>query len=296
MTGGLVRSRLVRTRLVRLLTALLLLCSFHGVAATPPRLVVLAPHLVEQLYNIDAGKMIVGTVEHADYPAAASKIPRVGNYAGLQLERILALKPDLVLYWQSGSPAADISRLQSLGIRTEAFEAKTLDDIASDLLRLGELTGRQPLATLRAAEFRQRLAQLRQQYQQQSVVTVFYELWDEPLSTIGPDAWPMQALTLCGGKNIFADARSAYPQVSAEALLQRQPQLILQPASATEARRLTDFPQRFASLRAVQLKQLAKPDADLLHRATLRTLDGVTELCQMLAKSRAFYAGLGASR
>lgn len=275
---------------MRLLFALLLLSGLSCMAATPPRLVVLAPHLVEQLYNIDAGELIVGTVEHADYPAAAQQIPRVGNYAGLQLETILALKPDLVLYWQSGSPAADISRLQSLGIRTEAFEAKTLDDIASDLLRLGELTGQQQQATQRAAEFRLRLAKLRQQYQQQTAVTVFYELWDEPLSTIGPDAWPMQALSLCGGTNIFADARSAYPQVSAEALLQRQPQLILQPTSATEARRLTDFQRRFASLQAVQLKQLAKPNADLLHRATLRTLDGVAELCQMVARSRAFYA------
>ncbi|WP_051685700.1 cobalamin-binding protein [Rheinheimera texasensis] len=275
---------------MRLLTTLLLLSSLSCMAAPPPRLVVLAPHLVEQLYNIDAGKMIVGTVEHADYPVAASKIPRVGNYAGLQLEKILALKPDLVLYWQSGSPAADISRLQSLGIRTVAFEAKTLDDIATDLLHLGELTGQPQQAKQLAAEFRQRLSILRQQYQQQTAVTVFYELWDEPLSTIGPNAWPMQALSLCGGKNIFADASSAYPQVSAEALLQRQPQLILQPTSNTEARRLTDFPQRFASLRAVQLNQLAKPNADLLHRATLRTLDGVAELCQMLAKSRAFYA------
>lgn len=285
---------------MRLLSALLLCCltgaSWSAVTEPPPRLVVLAPHLVEQLYNIDAGALIVGTVEHADYPAAARQIPRVGNYAGLQLETILALKPDLVLYWQSGSPAADISRLQSLGVRTVAFEAKTLDDIATDLLRLGELTGQQQQASAQAAAFRQRLATLRQQYQQQSAVTVFYELWDEPLSTIGPDAWPMQALTLCGGQNIFADAGSAYPQVSAEALLQRQPQLILQPSSTTEARRLTDFPQRFASLRAVQLKQLAQPNADLLHRATLRTLDGVTELCQILAKSRAFYAGKAQKR
>ena len=274
--------------------ALLLLCAFSSLAASgpAPRLVVLAPHLVEQLYHIDAGAQIVGTVDHADFPAAAQQIPRVGNYAGLQLERLLALRPDLVLYWQSGSPAADISRLQAMGIRTVAFEAKTLDDIANDLLRLGELTGKQQLAERRAAEFRQRLQKLRQQYQQQTAVTVFYELWDEPLSTIGPGAWPMQALTLCGGQNIFADANSAYPQVSAEALLLRQPQLILQPTSATEARRLTDFSRRFNGLRAVQLNQLAQPNADLLHRATLRTLDGVTELCQILAKSRAFYASL----
>ena len=125
---------------------LLLLCTSPLLAAQSPRLVVLAPHLVEQLYSIGAGGMIVGTVEHADYPLAAAAIPRIGNYAGLQLESILALKPDLVLFWQSGSPAAEISQLQRLGIRTAGFEPKTLDDIATDLERLGSLTGHQAQA------------------------------------------------------------------------------------------------------------------------------------------------------
>ncbi len=258
-------------------------------AETAPRLVVLAPHLVEQLYSIGAGDLIVGTVEHADYPAAAGKIPRIGNYAGLQLERILALKPDLILYWQSGSPAADIHQLQQLGLNTAAFEPQTLDDIAADLIRLGTLTGHQPQAHQAATAVTQRLTQLRRQYQQQKPVRVFYELWDDPLSTIGPGAWPMQALTLCGGENIFADATSAYPQVSAEALLARQPDLIIQPVSATEPRRLTDYSSRFASLKAVRLQQRAQPNADLLHRATSRTLDGVTQLCQMIEQSRQFY-------
>lgn len=255
-----------------------------------PRLIVLAPHLVEQLYSIGAGAMIVGTVDHADYPAAASRIPRVGNYAGLQLESILALKPDVVLYWQSGSPAADIRQLERLGIRTESFEAKTLDDIASDLTRLGQLTGQQQLASQQASAVQARLISLRQQYQQKKSVRVFYELWDEPLSTIGPGAWPAQALQLCGAENIFADAAGAYPQVSAEALLQRQPDLIVQPVSTTEPRRLTDYTRRFATLKAVQLQQRAQPNADLLHRATMRTLDGVAELCQMIDQSRQFYA------
>lgn len=268
-----------------------LLCTLAPPASAQPsqRLVVLAPHLVEQLYSIDAGHLIVGTVEHADFPAAATKIPRVGNYAGLQLESILALQPDLVLYWQSGSAAADIKALQQLGIRTESFEANTLEDIAVDLIRLGALTGHDIAAKQQAHKFQQRLLHLRQQYQHQQPVSVFYELWDEPLSTIGPGAWPMHALTLCGASNVFADATSAYPQVSTEALLERQPQLILQPVSDTESRRLTEYSTRFATLRAVQLKQLAQPNADLLHRATLRTLDGVTELCQMIESSRAFY-------
>jgi len=277
-------------RLQALILAVLSVTACNAFAEQgPPRLVVLAPHLVEQLYNIGAGDLIVGTVEHADYPAAATKIPRVGNYAGLQLEVVLALKPDIVLYWQSGSSGAEISKLQQLGIRTEGFEARTLDDIATDLNRLGALTQRVTEAQQQAENFRQRLQHLRQQYQQQRPISVFYELWDEPLSTIGPDAWPMQALALCGAKNIFADAKSAYPQVSAEALLQRQPQLILQPVSTTEQRRLTNYADRFATLQAVQQQQFAQPNADLLHRATLRTLDGVAQLCQMIATSRAFY-------
>ena len=271
--------------------ALLMLLNTAPLLAAPgPRLIVLAPHLTEQLYSIGAGGLIVGTVEHADYPAEASAIPRVGNYAGLQLESILALKPDLVLFWQSGSPAADISQLQRLGIRTEGFEPKTLDDIAADLERLGSLTGQQAHARQQASAVRSRLAALRQQYQQKKTVRVFYELWDEPLSTIGPGAWPAQALQLCGAENIFADAAGAYPQVSAEALLQRQPDLIVQPVSTTEPRRLTDYTSRFASLKAVQLQQRAQPNADLLHRATVRTLDGVAELCQLIDRSRQFYA------
>jgi vitamin B12 transport system substrate-binding protein len=275
----------------RAVTALLLLlCASPAWADQSPRLVVLAPHLVEQLYSIGAGGMIVGTVEHADYPLEASAIPRVGNYAGLQLESILALKPDLVLFWQSGSPAAEINQLQRLGIRTEGFEAKTLDDIAADLEQLGRLTGQQARASQQASAVRSRLAALRQQYQQKKTVRVFYELWDEPLSTIGPGAWPSQALRLCGAENIFADATAAYPQVSAEALLQRQPDLIVQPVSTTEPRHLTDYTQRFASLKAVKLQQRAQPNADLLHRATIRTLDGVAELCQLIDQSRQFYA------
>ena len=275
----------------RAVTALLLLlCASPALADQSPRLVVLAPHLVEQLYSIGAGGMIVGTVEHADYPLEASAIPRVGNYAGLQMESILALKPDLVLFWQSGSPAAEINQLQRLGIRTEGFEAKTLDDIAADLEQLGRLTGQQARASQQASAVRSRLAALRQQYQQKKTVRVFYELWDEPLSTIGPGAWPSQALRLCGAENIFADATAAYPQVSAEALLQRQPDLIVQPVSTTEPRHLTDYTKRFASLKAVQLQQRAQPNADLLHRATIRTLDGVAELCKLIDQSRQFYA------
>lgn len=258
-------------------------------AATELKLIVLAPDLVELLYSLGAGDQIIATSEHADYPEAARALPRVGNYAGLSLEKIISLQPDLVLYWQSGTPAADIERLQQLGLKLESFESKTLDDIALHLLKLGELTGRQQQATQLAAEFRAELQALTAKYSQQQQLAVFYEIWDNPLSSIGPSAWPAQHLAICGAQNVLPAGPNPYPQVSAEQVLKADPWLIIQPVSNNEPRNLFNW-QTFSSLKAVEYQQFARPNSDLLHRASLRTLGGVRELCQLIEKSRQFYA------
>lgn len=256
-----------------------------------PRLVVLAPNLVELLFSIGAGEHIVATSEHADYPAAAIKIPRVGNYAGLQLEKILALKPDLILVWQSGTPSADIDRLRQLGLRIELFEPKQLEDVATDLVRLGNLTGKNQQAKAQAQEYLQTLASLRKQYSALSPVTVFYELWDSPLSSIGKTAWPNQHLQICGAQNVLANSAVAYPQLSVEQVLTIDPQLIIQPISANEPRGLLNW-QQYPQLRAVRHAQIIKPNSDLLHRASLRALTATKDLCQQVEQSRQFYQRL----
>jgi len=257
--------------------------------ASQLKLIVLAPDLVELLYSLGAGDQIVAASEHADYPEAARALPRVGNYAGLSLESIISLQPDLVLYWQSGTPAADIERLQQLGLKLESFESKTLDDIALHLLRLGELTGRQQQAVQLAGQFRAELQALKTKYSQQQQLAVFYEIWDNPLSSIGNKAWPAQHLAICGARSVLPDGPNPYPQVSAEQVLNANPWLIIQPVSENEPRTLFNW-QAFSSVKAVEYQQFAKPNSDLLHRASLRTLGGVRELCQYIEKSRQFYA------
>ena len=168
-----------------------------------PRLVVLAPNLVELLFSIGAGEQIIATSDHADYPQAALKIPRVGNYAGLQLEKIVALQPDLILLWQSGTPVADIERLKKLGFRIELFEPTQLLDVATDLERLGMISGKVEAAQQQARQYRETLASLNAEYAGRTAVTVFYELWDSPLSSIGSTAWPNQHLAVCGAKNVL---------------------------------------------------------------------------------------------
>lgn len=261
--------------------------------ATQLKLIVLAPDLVELLYSLDAGSQIIATSEHADYPDAARALPRVGNYAGLSLEKIVSLQPDLILYWQSGTPAADIQRLKQLGFVLESFESKTLDDIAVHLLRLGALTGRTEKAEQLVAGFRRQLQQLTQEYQHKTAVPAFYEIWDNPLSTISTQAWPDQHLVICGAKNVISVPATPYPQLSVEQVISTNPWLIIQPVSVNEPRTLFNW-LSFSGIKAVQYQQFIQPNSDLLHRATLRTLTGVQQLCELIDKSRQFYAQVSA--
>lgn len=260
----------------------------------PKKLVVLAPNLVELIFSLGGGDHIVATTDHADYPAAARAIPRVGNYAAISLEKVVALQPDLVLVWDTGTPAADIKKMQQLGLKVMHFQTKQLEDIANQLVQLGELVQQQSKAQQLSVKFLQQLASLRQQYQTQQPIRVFYELWDNPLSTISRDAWPQQHLNVCGAQNIFENASAAYPQVGLEQVIAGNPALIIQPISENEPRALVQW-QRWPELTAAKNNQIIQPDSDLLHRATLRTLDGVAILCREIAKSRQFYAQVPAA-
>jgi vitamin B12 transport system substrate-binding protein len=262
--------------------------------AAAKRLVVLAPNLVELIFSLGGGAQIIATTDHADYPEAARSIPRVGNYAAIQLEKVVALQPDLVLVWDTGTPAADIKKMQQLGLKVLHFQTTKLEDIASQLLQLGALVGQQTTAQELSTAYLQQLNVLKSQYQTQPPVSVFYELWDNPLSTISRDAWPQQHLNVCGAKNIFENASAAYPQVGLEQVIAANPALIIQPISENEPRTLVSW-QRWPELRATKYKQIIQPDSDLLHRATLRTLDGVATLCREIAKSRQFYAQVPAA-
>ncbi|MBU2223030.1 MAG: cobalamin-binding protein [Gammaproteobacteria bacterium] len=266
----------------------------ENAAAQPARLVVLAPNLVELIYSLGGGAQIVATTDHADYPAAALSIPRVGNYVGIQLEKVLALKPDAVLVWETGTPAADILKMQQLGLKVVSFKTTQLEDIADQLRQLGVLVQQQAKAEELASAYLQRLTDLRQQYQSETAVSVFYELWDNPLSTISRDAWPQQHLKVCGATNIFENASAAYPQVGLEQVIAADPAIIIQPISKNEPRTLVQW-QRWPELKAIKNNQIIQPDSDLLHRATLRTLDGVASLCREIAKSRQFYTQVPAT-
>jgi vitamin B12 transport system substrate-binding protein len=279
----------MKTKASWLLALYLFVANSPAFAASKPaeKIIALSPHSVELLFAMGAGDKVVATTEHADYPLAAQSIERIGGFHGVQIERILEINPDLIVVWQSGNKREQISQLKQLGFNLYYSNPTNLDSIADEIVALGALVGKENTAQQLANSYRQRLTSLRKKYHQQPQVKVFYQLWSQPLQTVAANSWIGEMLNLCGGDNIFADAGTAYPQVSLESVLIKKPQVLILPIDK-ESGRLPDHInwQQWPEIPAVTSGHLYRADADLLHRASIRALDGLESLCQAIDNAR----------
>lgn len=256
----------------------------HSVTLSQPatRIVSLAPHVTEQLFAIGAGEKIVGAVDYSDYPEQAKAIPRVGGYSRLDLERILAMQPDLVVGWQSGNDVRAIERLQALGLTVYLSEPRRLQDIADGMARLGKLVGEAEMAQQQAEAFRQRLDALRQQNRDGKKRTLFYQIWNRPLMTVSDQHLINDVITLCGGRNIFADLEALTPTVSLEAVLVADPEVIVASGMGKARPEWLDDWRAWPQLQAVKAGRLHVIDPNLIQRATPRLLLGAEHMCRFL--------------
>lgn len=251
------------------------------------RIVALTPHAVELVYSAGAQQALVGVVDYSDYPEDAKKIPNVGGYAGFNIEAIFALKPDVILYWPEGNPVREIERLRKLKLPLFAINTNSFDDIARNLIQIGELTGRQAQSKKTAQDFLQKVAQLKKANAHKKTVRVFYQVWHEPILTQNKNSFISKLLELCGGENIFADLPMTSPQISVEAVLAANPEVILgSGVGGTRPQWLDDW-QRYPSLQAVKKQQIFHTHSDWMHRPTVRLLLGAQEVCGLLDKVRA---------
>ena len=252
------------------------------------RIVSLAPHLTELLFAVGAGDRVVGTVAHADFPEAARQLPLVGDSAMLDLERIVALQPDLVLVWRHGNAPQQLRRLATLKLPTYAHEARALADISRGLRDLGTLTGQASDASQRADAFDRAVDTLRARHIGQRRLRVFYQVWPQPLITLNGEHLISQALDVCGADNVFAAQRLLTPTVTEEAVLLADPDAIVTGwIPAYGGTPPLDAWHRLSALRAVRTGQLLTVNPDLLHRQSDRVVLGVQELCEKLDAARA---------
>jgi iron complex transport system substrate-binding protein len=250
------------------------------------RIVSLAPHITEILFAAGAGDRVVGTVDYSDYPQAAGRIARIGGYQNLDLETIFALKPDLVIGWQSGNSQTELEPLKRRGIPLFLSEPDRIEDVAGNLEQFGELAGTSSVARIAAAAYRARLEQLRQRYSSRPPVRTFYQIWADPPMTVGGSQIIGSAIRLCGGVNVFGHLTSMAPTVSFEAVLASDPEVIV--ASGMDQTRpdWLDTWRRWPQLTAAARDNLFFIPPDLIQRHTPRLLDGAEQLCRDLETAR----------
>lgn len=259
------------------------------------RIVALAPHAVELLYAAGAGERVIAAVDFSDYPEAARALPRVGGSAGLDLERIIVLKPDLVVAWASGNPRRIIERLRALDVPVFLTEPRRLADIASNIERLGILAGNARIAREHARRFTLEYRQLAARYSGSPPVRVFYQVLDPMIVTINGSHLISEVGRLCGGQNVFETLPKLDPVVSEEAVLQANPEAIVASGTPESWTRWRERWRGRPDLTAVRNGALYFIPADVLHRQGPRILEGAGRLCADLDNARAL-ARAGAAR
>jgi len=250
------------------------------------RIVSLSPHLTEMLYAVGAGDQMVAVSDYSDFPPAARRLPRVGSALQVHLERLLVLKPDLVAAWGSGTPGSTIERLRSLGIAVFVSEPRRLEDVASNMQRLGRLTGHAPSAAQAAQHFMNGIAALRRRYGGLGTVSVFFEIEQRPLMTLGGAHIFNDLLHSCGGRNVFADAAALAPAVGMEAVIARDPEVVLVSGSLSNENDVLASWRARKALSAARTGQVYTVPADLVVRHGPRLLEGAQIVCRLLDKAR----------
>lgn len=250
------------------------------------RIISLAPHITELLFAAGAGERMVGNVEHGDYPRAAASLPKVGGNSGFDLEAIVALRPDLVMAWESGNALAAVARLRAMGLTVYVAQSKRIEDIAGEMERIGRLAGTEAVAAETAKAFRERRARLAARYSQRPAVDVFYQIWKQPLMTVNGQQIISDAIRLCGGRNVFAQLPILAPTVTVEAVIAANPQVIVASGMSEARPEWLDDWRRWSTLPAVSRDNLYFVPPDLIQRHTPRILDGAEQLCVHLESAR----------
>lgn len=252
------------------------------------RVLALAPHITELLFAAGGGDKIVGAVSYSDYPEAAKKIPHVGDNRQFDMERIIAMRPDLIVIWRHGSADRQIAMLRQLKVPIYHSDPKKLADIAEGVERLGQLMGTDNVARPAAAQLRTRLASLTNQYGKRAPVRVFYQVWDKPLYTISGASIISDAMRVCGGQNIFAAMKVVAPVVTPEGVLAEDPEAIFGTSEKSDPDSEGGLAmwRAFPSLTAVRKNNLFRLNGDLLNRAGPRMIDGTAAMCEQLDMAR----------
>jgi iron complex transport system substrate-binding protein len=246
------------------------------------RIITLAPFLTELVYAAGAGDKLAAVSSYSDFPPEAKTKPVIGDASAIDMERLITLKPDLVIAWKSGGHPADTERLSQYGIPVWVVEAASLKDIPRLLRSIGLLADTQEKAEAAAKNFDQKLLTLRQRYASNAPQKVFFEIWHSPLITVSGKHFISEAMEVCNGKNIFPDVSTLVPTVGMESIYAANPQVIFSSTSALDSRDAMEPWRSHTKLQAVKNKHIFALDPNLIQRQTPRLIEGIQIMCSYL--------------
>lgn len=243
------------------------------------RVITLAPHATELAYSSGLGAKLIAVSEASDYPEAAQKIETVANYQGIKLERILALKPDLVIAWNPNSYHREMLQLKQFGIPIVYTSIQTLDDIPSTILQLSQWSDDPSIGQKNADLFIKTLAQLRERYQHLQPIRYFFQLSQKPVISVSEPHWPSDIFSICGGKNILSNTSIPYPQVSLEQIITANPEVIFTTNDETANHAQWN---NWSQIPAVKHQFIWSLNSNWINRPTMRSLKAIEQVCQYL--------------
>ena len=282
----------MKTRRLGLLgLALYGLCACNETAEPRPglasysRIATLAPNLTELVFAAGAADTLVGVSAYSDYPEAARELPVIGDAFAIDEERLAVLQPDLILVWQSGTPAHVVDELRAVGYNVEVIATRTLADVAVALRRIGRLAGTSGEANAAANRYLRELDSMADRYANVEDLRVFYQVDKRPLYTVSGEHYLSELIGLCGGSNIFEDLDDLAPAVDVEAVIAKDPEVILASTDAGD----DAFVEwgRWPRLAANRYANHYLMPADEIGRATPRLLLAASVLCESLQDARA---------
>lgn len=263
---------------------ILLLISHSAFAVQ--RIVSLAPNLTEIVYAAGAGSQLIGVSSFSDYPPEALQLPQLSNYAGVDIERVLALKPSLILALRNENAANQLELLGQAGINIQFFKIETFTDIFNAILWVGKIAGTESIAKEQVAQISNQYQSLLHQNTHKRLLKVLYLISINPLLTLNKSNLVSQMIHNCGGINIYSNLQGAAPEVSWSSVLTTQPDVILVAHDVSKKNDLSQITQQWPQLKAVQEHHVFYVNADWTNRPGPRSIQGMKQICADLALSR----------
>ncbi len=251
------------------------------------RIAALSPGATELVYAAGAGEKVVAVVAYSDYPPEAREVQSVGSHTRMDLEALVTLRPDLVIGWMTGNPPEQLETIEALGMPVFYIEPRDVEGVSSAIERLAMLADTQEAGDPAAAGFRDGMAALAERYADAEPVSVFYQVWDEPLMSINDEHLIGQVVSLCGGVNVFGELSRLVPRIDDESVLAADPEAIIAGGMGEENRHWLTHWEQYPNLTAVARDNLFFVPPSLIQRPTPRLLEGTRILCDKLEVARA---------